>query len=357
MLASGAVALPADPGRDGVPPGLADEPSSPDPSEEARRIEDLRPDLDVTEAGNLYDLAARRPQDLIARIREVLVTYIENPDTVELSVELGSVADTVRGRFPRIVIALRDTVVKKLRVDRGYIVLEEPVLDLHKLVHDGKFRFREKGRTEFVFEVSEPALNSLLDEKGNKLKVKNARMRLEDGHLVFSGRMKVLLFNNHVRVRGWFQPRHGTEVHFNPRAMQIGLWPIPQFLLNAVRDRVNPVADLRDFRFDVQIGAIRTTATRLILASQGLTDYVEGEILVERRGERQAPPRWPSEELLRELARSREVRAEHTSGARQPVDPDDAAPAPEPGPPDAVPDAVPDAAPEAAGAAGDGDPR
>lgn len=267
------------------PPGAA-KPS--DPDDEEASLEN-----DPCLARECYELAVRRPDDLYSLMKKVLATYMENPDTVEMAFAPSSPFERLAGRFKRIEIALRSTKIKKLGLDYGFIVLEDVVIDLPRLVRDHKFRFREKGRTEFLFVVSEEALNGLLKEKGSKLKVKNARLTLDDGHLNFSGRMRVLFFNNHVSVTGRLTPRHGTQIHFDTRALRLDFLPIPGFVRDILERKINPVADLKDFRFNVDLGLIRATPTRLMLGSRDMNEIVLGEAQKEREGRLEDAPLWP----------------------------------------------------------------
>lgn len=276
-----------------TPPG----PSAPAPAGVALPTGDMDPEI----SRKIYHWAVHDPSELRALVKEVLCTYVQNPESVEIAFETASPFDTMLGRFPRIEVSMRKTIIKELEIERGYIALEDIAIDLPKLIQDRKFRFRDKGSTDFLFEITEEAVNGLLKRKGNKLKVRNARMRFEDGAMVFSGRMRVLLFRNHVKVRGFFVPKNGTEVHFNPRAMNIDFLPVPGFLLRAIRDRVNPVGDLKDFRFHVDIGAIRTTKTRLLLGSRSFEDHIMAEVEAEREGRLAKGAAWPPEGRARLL--------------------------------------------------------
>lgn len=263
-----------------------------------------QPDLEEALAAEIYDLTSNRPQELEALIKEVLCTYISNPETVEIALEMGGPISRLAGRIQRVEVAMRDTVIKGLKLSRAFIVVEDAVLDLPKLVREKKFRFREKGKTDFMFEVTEESINHLLDVKATKLKVRDAYLALKDGRMTFSGKVKVLFFKNHVRLDGRLFARNGTEVHFAPTGVRLDFLPIPPFLLGVIRDKMNPLADLKNFRFDVQIGTIETTRSRILLASDGLADQVHEEAARERRGEGIVRASWPPTSHSRLLAKA-----------------------------------------------------
>lgn len=262
-----------------------------------------QPDLEEALAAEIYDLTSNRPEELRALIKEVLCTYITNPETVDIAIQMGGPISRLAGRMQRVEVAMKDTVIKGLRLSRAFIVLEDAVLDLPKLVRDKKFRFRDKGKTEFMFEVSEESINHLLDVKAGKLKVRGAYLALKDGRMTFSGKLKVLFFNNHVRLDGRLFARNGTEVHFAPTGVKLNFLPMP-FLLGVIRGKINPLADLKNFRFDVKIGTIETTRSRLLLASDGLAEHVRDEAVRERRGEGVVRASWPPTSHSRLLAKA-----------------------------------------------------
>lgn len=262
-----------------------------------------QPDLDEKLAAEIYDLTRNRPDDLRALIKEVLCTYISNPDTVDIAIELGGPIARLAGRLKRVEVAMRGTEVKGLKLSRAFIVLENGVLDLPKLIRDRKFRFREKGKTEFMFEVTEESINHLLDVKAGKLKVRNAYLALKDGRMTFSGKLKVLFFKNHVRLDGRLFARNGTEVHFAPTGVKLDFLPMP-FLLGVIRNKLNPLADLKNFRFDVKIGTIETTRSRILLASDGLSEQVRADAVHERRGLGVSQGAWPPVSHSRLLAKA-----------------------------------------------------
>lgn len=275
-----------------------------------------RKSVDEALAREIYELTSADSSRLEALVKEVLCTYIENPETVRVALSLGSPIERMAGRIRRVEVSLEDSIVKKLRLKRGFIVLENIVLDLPKLVRDRKFRFREKGHTEFLFEVGENDLNELLRVKEEKLKVRRAQLRLENGRMVFQGRLRVLFFNNHVKLDGHLFARKGTEVHFTPRTLKLDFLPVPSFLLGIIRKKINPIADLKNFRFDLDIGAIRTTKSRLLLGSPGVTDYIESEVLAERQGLEREPAAWPPVQFSSLLHSGEGSRREESDASR-----------------------------------------
>lgn len=272
--------------------------------------------VDQALAQDLYELTSKHPETLKAMIHEVLCTYVENPETVRVAIELGSPIERLAGRLRRVEVSMEGTVIKKLKLDRGFIVLEDVVLDLPKLVREKRFRFREKGETQFFFEVSEAALNTLLAEKERSLKVRGAHLRLENGRMVFEGKMKVLFFNNHLRLDGRLYARNGTQVFFQPRGLKLDFLPIPGFLLGIINRKLNPVADLENFRFKVDIGRIETTKSRIMLGSADVTPYILEQARAERAGEDIAVVAWPPPRFSRMLAAGHElVRSDTSAGA------------------------------------------
>lgn len=269
----------------------------PSPRPSQLRLQAARTALSDATSDSIAEIAYRNPERLYKTIRETLAQYIENPESLEMKIRFGDRLERLTGRIDRVEVKLEKARVKGLEVQRGFIVLEDAVLDLPRLIEEKKFRFREKGKTEFYFEVDEDAINSLLDKKGAKLKVRNAKLRLENDRIAFSGKVRFLFFNNHVSLHGSMFARNETEIHFVPQKLRLDFLPVPGMLLGAIRRKINPVADLADFRFHVRIGALESTKSRLLIASKGLAPYVQEEVRIERAGGEPRSTAWPPSEF------------------------------------------------------------
>lgn len=216
---------------------------------------------------------------LEARVRNALSSYLDNPSTCRVRFFRGSLGDRAAGRFDRIDVDLEGTVVKSLEVARARLVLHRPLLQLDMLYREGRLRFHDQGKVDFFLHVEEEALNRMLRVKATKLKLRGPTMDLCDGYVRFRGRMKVLFFNNNIRVRGRLTVHEGRKIYFTPHSMQLDFLPIPGFVLRAIAKKINPIADLSGFKLTLDCSVIRIVNDNLYLASESARAMVEEAIL------------------------------------------------------------------------------
>jgi len=138
-----------------------------------------------------------------------------------------------------------------------------------------KFRFKDQGRVDVLLQVTETDINELFKVKRDKLKVRNPHIDFRPGYIRFSGGIRVLFFNNQVRVAGVLRIKNGDEVHFRPRWMNLDFLPVPGFIMRTIAKRVNPMATFDSFKFKLDLSIVETTHDRLYIASEAMRDEVE----------------------------------------------------------------------------------
>ena len=203
------------------------------------------------------------------KLRSAMERYVDNPESVSVSLTPHDKGKMLAGHFKEIRIEMKEALVKNLLIEKAIIHLYDPVVDYEALLARRKFRFKHQGRAECLLVVQEKALNDLFHIKRKKLKVRNPRIDFRRGHIRFSGSIRTLFCNQKVRVAGVLVPKPGGQVHFHPRWLNIGILPIPRFILRTVARRVNPIATFDAFSFDLSLGAIETTDDRIYISSAG----------------------------------------------------------------------------------------
>jgi hypothetical protein len=223
----------------------------------------------------LWNMVFKQRELLKEQLKAALNTYLENPDSARISLSDEPPGRLLGGRFKEITVELKGSKVDSLRVDYGYLKVFDCTLDMAALIEHRKFKLIDEGHNEFLLKFTEEDLNRIFQEKQHSLKISNPRLDLRPGHVRFSGGVHILFFNNKVKVDGIFKVRNGDELHFNPRWMNLGIMPVPQFILSKIRRSINPIASISHFKFKISMDTVRITNRSFIIASKGMNDLAK----------------------------------------------------------------------------------
>jgi len=208
------------------------------------------------------------------QIQQTLQGYLDNPQSVDIKLVPEESSKLLGGAFKEIVIEMHGSEVDELKVSYAYLHLKNCVLDLYQLVKHNKFRLKSEGQNNFVIQVTEEDLNAVFKAKSDKLKLSRPKLDFREGHVRFSGGIHILFFKDRVKVDGVFAVRNGDELHFNPKWMNVGILPIPGFVLSKIRKKINPITTLRDFKFKLNMELVKVTNHSFVIASKGMDGIV-----------------------------------------------------------------------------------
>jgi hypothetical protein len=208
------------------------------------------------------------------KINAALNGYLDNPDSVIIDLFPEEPAKLLGGAFKEITVEMRGSEVDSLRVSFAFLRLKECILNFDDLIREKKFSFRDEGSNDFLIQVSEEDLNNVFKAKSDNLRISQPKLDLRPGHVRFSGGIHILFFNEKVRVDGQFTARNDSELHFNPKWMNVGIMPLPGFVLSKIRKSINPIATLEDFKFKIKMDTVRVTNKSFIIASTAMRDMV-----------------------------------------------------------------------------------
>ena len=217
----------------------------------------------------IYEMVFENEELIKGHVREAMKRYVDDPNKVTVDAVPYDKASMLAGHYKEIRIEMTGAVVKDLLVEKAIIHLFDPIVDYEELLGRRKFRFKSPGRAEVLLIVHEKAVNNLFKLKRKKLKLRNPNINFAGGRIRFSGSIRTFLGNQRIRVAGVLTPKRGKEVHFHPRWLNVGILPIPRFILRTVAKRVNPIVSFDDFAFNLCLGAIETANDRIYISSKG----------------------------------------------------------------------------------------
>ena len=233
----------------------------------------------------IFEMVFEQEDSLKRHVRQAMEHYVDDPDKVVVQAVPYDKTKMLAGHYKEIRIEMVDAIVKDLLVEKAIIHLFDPIVDYEALLSKHKFRFKSPGRAEVLLVVHEEAVNELFQKKRKKLKLRNSHINFVGGRIRFSGSIRTFLGNQRIHVAGVLTPKKGKEVHFHPRSLNVGLLPIPRFILRTVAKRVNPIVSFDEFAFNLSLGAIETTNDRIYISSKG---FHERALILAKSGKSRA---------------------------------------------------------------------
>lgn len=257
----------------------------------ARASGGYHPELDDPAAlrAEIYRMVVQDPALVIKRVEETLFSYLDRPENMKLSIVPETDAKLLAGGFKELTFSFENSVVKDLKIRRAFVHVTDCVVDFEQMLVHEKFRFKEQGKVDLLLTVTEEDLNDVMRRKTSSRKVRNGRLDFRPGQVRFTGGIKLLFFNNQVRVAGRISVRNGNELYFSPQWMNLDFLPIPPFVLRAVSRRMNPVATLEKLKFSADLTIIETTRDSMYVATESMRSEVERLIAEEASRSADAP--------------------------------------------------------------------
>lgn len=208
-----------------------------------------------------------------AAVEAALRTFLGSP--TGMTVTLVADDDRRSGSYKEISLRLVNSKVRGLSIASLWIRLANCAVSLAKLAASGTLQFTNPGKADLVGVVAESSMNAALAANARALRMERPSLDFEPGFLRFRGRMNVPLFHRDVDVKGTLEISGGTKVMFRPRWMYVDSAKLPGFVMRALADKINPLADFSVFRFDVTLAALETTDDALLAATEDMRPEME----------------------------------------------------------------------------------
>jgi hypothetical protein len=212
------------------------------------------------------------PAGVREHLRKVFLSYVVNPEDAKVEIAPTTPAELSAGHFPRIVFEFRRGLFESILVEHLYSEFVDCQLNyLELLVHD-RIRLVKQGRIDYLTEIHEADLNKAIFNSSKKLKMRNPKLELREGSLVFSGYAKHGLGHTFVRVDGTMKLVDKNKINFQPNGLKVGVLPMPGFITREVFQRLNPVADLTKLKFSAPPDLIIPRPDKLFILTKALED-------------------------------------------------------------------------------------
>jgi hypothetical protein len=217
----------------------------------------------------VYRIVAEDPEQLREHIRQVFLSYVDQPREAAVDLAPTGKAELMQGLFAHMRFAFRDGGFEGISISRALLSLKGAVLDLGEVLLFDRLRFKSPGKVEFLLEISEAELNRFVFG-ARKLNVINPRIELRNESIRFSGKVKSGLGYTPVQVEGGFKIVGGAKIHFLPSRTKVFGVPIPGFVSREVFDRINPIADMERLKIKAHPDLIRSRRGRLFILTDGM---------------------------------------------------------------------------------------
>lgn len=194
------------------------------------------------------------PEKLEERIRTALAHYIESAEKLEAEFIQPEKSRLLLGEFEKITIRFQRARIKKVVLDEGEFILFKPRIQLNDLYSEGKLRISTMQASDFYLKIQQVHMNQALQEK--KLPLENPELRFLDGHMEFKARFRTLFIKQLVETKGNFEVKDQHEIHFIPFRLKLNHIPLPGFVKNTIRNKINPVLDLKNFPLAGEVESI-----------------------------------------------------------------------------------------------------
>lgn len=195
-----------------------------------------------------------QPQKLEERIKQALTHYIESAERLEAEFVQPEKSRLLLGEFEKITVKFQKARIKKVILDEGEFILYKPRIQLNELYSEGKLRISTMQASDFYLKIQQAHMNQALLDKD--LPLESPELRFLDGYMEFKARFRTLFIKQLVETRGHFEVKDQHEIHFIPFRLKLNHIPLPGFIKNTIRNKINPVLDLKNFPLAGEVESI-----------------------------------------------------------------------------------------------------
>jgi len=235
---------------------------------EARLKED---DLSFIRA-KIYNEVIDNSHLIREKIEQSLKKKFEDYESFDLSIKFASKLKTMGGFFKRIRVKLKNVIIKDMKLYRAEFVANDVKIDMPLLWMKNKIKIVNSRKIDFIIEILEKDLNDFLKKRVRKTKVKTPRVDFRKSDIVLMGRTKWWIIKSKFKIYGNFKVKNEKDIYFYPYNLKLGIVSMPDYVVDRVVKKINPVYSLKTLPFDVKLKSIITTDDRMILTNN-LTEF------------------------------------------------------------------------------------
>lgn len=210
---------------------------------------------------------ASSPSIIHEKLISSMNKLLDNPAT--LTIELTPYNDerTTLGQFEKIIVVTSNGSVDGLMLYKADIEFEDVELDTTKLIRHEEIDPVSMKNINMDVTITQDDLNNFLEEKSRSIKVSNPRVELSPGKIELSGSARYGLLRARFWASGDFSIADEREIWFHARRMRLNHMSMPRSFIGSIVKRINPVLNLEQFPFKLNLSEIRIEEEKMIFTS------------------------------------------------------------------------------------------
>lgn len=191
----------------------------------------------------------------VAEVQEAFRTgmqeFLKSGDSIKIRFYASSRDEIFGGHFRQVEVIFKDNMLQgmeNLNIKRGRAVFRGVRFDLGRLIIDSKLVIKSIDSVKFNFRLKEDDINNYLVAEQKRINLRNPKIELKNGAMIFSAKVRNRFFSARVRTEGNFEVRpDGRSVDFKASRVRLNSLKIPSFVTGQVVNRINPVLKLDKF--------------------------------------------------------------------------------------------------------------
>lgn len=210
---------------------------------------------------------AAKPTIIHEKLVSSMNKLLNNPAT--LTIELTPYDDerTTLGQFEKIVVVTSNGKVDGLMLHQADIEFEDVELDTTKLIRHEEIDPISMKNINMDVTITQDDLNSFLEDKSRSIKVNNPRVEMSPGKIELSGSARYGLIKARFWASGDFSIAEEREIWFHARRMRLNHMSMPRSFIGSIVKRINPVLNLEQFPFKLNLSEILIEEGKMIFTS------------------------------------------------------------------------------------------
>lgn len=200
---------------------------------------------------------------LVKSMKKILI----DPATLTIDITEFNKEETIKGHLKRVEVFTSDGSVDNLVLGTADIDFEDVWLDTKKLLIKEEIDPVKMNNINMYVVIKEKDLNRFLEEKSKSIKVNRPRINMKKGRIELSGSTKYGWAKVEFWARGKFSIKNSNEIWFHPRRMKINRMVMPRSFTGMITRKINPIFDLEEFPFKLNLKEIKVTNNQMIFTS------------------------------------------------------------------------------------------
>ncbi len=209
------------------------------------------PDFDWHQQNDQVRLGSLKVTEVQEAFRKGMQEFLKGGDSIKIRFFASSRDEIFNGHFRQVEVIFKDNMLQgmeNLNIRRGRAVFRGVKFDLSQLILEKKLVVKSIKSVKFNFRLKEDDINSYLVAEQKRINLRNPKIELKNGAMIFSAKVRNRFFSARVRTEGNFEVRpDGRSVDFKANRVRLNSLKIPGFVTGQIVNRINPILKLDKF--------------------------------------------------------------------------------------------------------------